>query len=242
MNNSFDIYTIIFLIVAVVIILRLRSVLGRKTGNERTPIDRPVRGNEPASSPRERDNVIPLPRAEVPGATASGLPAESVSPEDRIRGSQPAESPATDGLVEIAKSDPGFDPKQFLDGAKAAYEMIVVAFAEGNRPTLKRLLSRDVFEGFATAITEREERGEKVATSFVGISRTDIVDAEVKNKAARVTVKFVSQLITAIKNKAGEVIDGDPTQIRDVTDIWTFARDVGSKDPNWRLVATQAAN
>lgn len=242
MNNSFDIYTIIFLIVAVVIILRLRSVLGRKTGNERTPIDRSVRGNDAPSSPRERDNVIPMPRADAPGAAATGAAVDSVSLEDRIRSSQPAESPATEGLVEIAKSDPGFDPKQFLDGAKAAYEMIVVAFAEGNRPTLKRLLSRDVFDGFATAITEREERGEKVATSFVGISRTDIVDAEVKNRAARVTVKFVSQLITAIKNKAGEVIDGDPSQIRDVTDIWTFARDVGSKDPNWRLVATQAAN
>lgn len=239
MNNSFDIYTIIFLVVAVVIILRLRSVLGRKTGNEPRPMDRSMRTGEAASQPR--DNVVPMPRAEAPGA-AAGPPPPTLSIEDRIRSTQPAESPATDGLVDIAKSDPGFDPKQFLDGAKAAYEMIVVAFAEGNRPTLKRLLSRDVFDGFATAITEREERGEKVATSFVGLSRTDIMDAEVKNRAARVTVKFVSQLITAIRNKAGEVIDGDPAQIRDVTDIWTFAREVGSKDPNWRLVATQAAN
>ena len=130
----------------------------------------------------------------------------------------------------------------FLKGARAAYEIIVTAFAEGNRKTLKDLLSREVYDGFAGAISERESRGEQIDQSFVGIKSADIVEAELKNGMAQVTVKFVSELISATRDKAGEVIAGDPKRIKEVTDIWTFAREVASRDPNWKLIATQAAN
>ena len=145
-------------------------------------------------------------------------------------------------LQALARADRSFDPKHFMQGAKAAYEMIVTAFAEGDRKALKQLLSREVFDSFSAAIGERERNGETVEFKFVGISNAEIIDAELAGKMANITVKFVSDLITATRNRAGEVVDGDPTQIRDVTDIWTFSRDVTSRDPNWRLVATSSAS
>ncbi len=120
--------------------------------------------------------------------------------------------------------------------------MIVMAFAGGNRRTLRQLLEKEVYDGFVGAIDDREKRGEKVDSSFVGIDRADIIEAELKRKMAQVTVKFVSQLITSTRDKDGKVIEGDPKKVREVTDIWTFARDTSSRDPNWKLVATEAAN
>ena len=129
-----------------------------------------------------------------------------------------------------------------MQGAKAAYEIIVTAFAEGNRRTLKDLLGPEVYDGFNSAITDRESRGEQIDQSFVGIKSADLVEAELKGGMAHLTVKFVSELISATRDKAGEVISGDPKRIREVTDIWTFAREAISRNPNWKLVATQAAN
>jgi predicted lipid-binding transport protein (Tim44 family) len=135
-----------------------------------------------------------------------------------------------------------FDPAQFLSGAKTAYEMIVVAFAEGNKRALRQLLGKDVFDGFVGAIEERAERGEKIDSSFIGIDKANMIEAELKRKSAQITVKFISQLITSTIDKEGKVIDGDPKKVREVTDIWTFARDLSTRDPNWKLVATEAAN
>ena len=116
--------------------------------------------------------------------------------------------------------------------------MIVTAFAEGNRKVLKGLLSREVFDGFQAAISDREARGEQIDQSFVGINKADIVEAEVRNGVAQVTVKFVSELISATRDRAGTVINGDPKRIKEVVDVWTFARETASRDPNWKLVAT----
>ncbi|MEZ5773447.1 MAG: Tim44/TimA family putative adaptor protein [Hyphomicrobiaceae bacterium] len=243
MSGIFDFYTVLLLVIAVAIILKLRSVLGRRTGHERTPAERmQAREQERAQrGARPTDNVVPMPRSsgEMGGATRTEVVADA---EARIRDFMPETNPATFGLIEIARGDPSFDPKHFIQGARSAYEMIVTSFAEGNKRLLKQFLSKEVFDGFADAIAKRESRGEAVDTSFVGIDKADIIDAELKNRTARVTVKFVSQLITAIRNRNGEIIEGDPKQIREVTDIWTFAREVSSKDPNWKLVATQAAN
>jgi predicted lipid-binding transport protein (Tim44 family) len=237
MSGTFDIYTLLLLVVAVVILLRLRGMLGRKTGNERR-YD-PYAQREQGGTVSTPGKVVPMPTrdtARPPQASSSK------EVEERIRDFMPDSNPAHAGLLEIARQDSGFDPQHFVQGAKAAYEMIVTAFAEGNKKLLKQFLSREVYDGFAEVISERETRGEMVDTSFVGINKADIIDAETKSKTARVTVKFVSQLITAVKNRNGEIIDGDPKQIREVTDIWTFAREVTSRDPNWKLVATQAAN
>ncbi len=118
--------------------------------------------------------------------------------------------------------------------------MIVLAFANGDRRALKDLLSSEVYEGFDAAIKEREQRGEKVETRFASIDKADIVGAETRDRSAQITVRFVSQMISATRDKAGTVVDGNPEKLTDVTDIWTFARDISSRDPNWKLVGTES--
>ena len=235
MNGTFDIVTLLFLVIAVVIFLRLRSVLGRRTGNERPRYD-PYSPPNVAGKPA-RDNVVTLPRGEPPRAPDE---LDEATFAKRLKDVAAEGSDVAKKLQVIAQADRTFDPKHFMTGARAAYEMIVTAFAEGDSKALKQLLSRDVFESFSTAIAERERNGETVDFKFVGISSAEVIDAEVVAKMANITVKFVSDLITATRNRDGAVIDGDPSQIRDVTDVWTFARDTSSRDPNWRLVATSS--
>ena len=247
MSGFVDIYTLIFLVLAVVIFWKLRGVLGQRTGSERPPFDPFTRKSKDADGkPADGkavetalgEKVVPLPRrnGEAPQA-ANQVPADIV--ENRIAAYAPAGSPLATSLAAIMAVDPSFDPKQFLDGARTAYEMIVTAFAEGDRKALKPLLGREVYDGFAGAIGEREQRGETVEFNFVGIDKAEIVDAAQKGRSAQVTARFVSKLVSATRNKAGEVVDGDPVIVADVTDIWTFARDTGSRDPNWLLVATE---
>ena len=236
-HTVFDIFNLFFLVLAIVILLKLRNVLGRRTGHERPPFDRYSQSDAPAE-----DNVVTLPGAQQPGptATASDTPPVS-SPADWSDFAAP-DSDLAKGLSAIRNADPSFEPRGFLDGAKLAYEMIVSSFAAGDRKTLRDLLSRTVFDGFSSAIEEREERGETMESTFVGIDSADLVDATLKGREAQVTVKFRSQLISATMDSDGEVVDGDPKQVREVVDIWTFERDTASRDPNWRLVATEAAH
>jgi predicted lipid-binding transport protein (Tim44 family) len=241
MQDSFDVTTIIFLALAVFVIWRLRSVLGQKTGRERPPVD-PFARREPPPPARqdagaaEAGNVVRLPGAAASRGNGAGV---ELAP-DRWKGFAEPGSAIAQGLDEIAKAEPGFDVRAFLEGAKMAYEMIVTAFAHGDRKSLKNLLSRDVYDGFDRAIGDREKRGEKAETTFVSIDKSEIVGVEVRNEVAHVMVRFVSQLITATRNAQGEVVDGSPEAVVEVTDVWTFARPIGSRDPNWQLVATEA--
>ena len=142
----------------------------------------------------------------------------------------------------MSDADPSFDPQEFVNGAKMAYEMIVMAFADGDRKTLKGLLSREVYEGFDAAISERESKGEVVKSTFVGIEKADMVHAEIKDTEANITLRIISQLISATYDKAGTIVDGDAESVSEVTDLWTFARDTRSRDPNWKLIATESEN
>ncbi len=236
MNGSFDILTLIFLVIAVVIFLRLRSVLGRRTGNERPHYDRYTPAD--AQHGEVRDNIVTL-RGE-PHREPEELDDETFA--KRLKDIAPAGSVIASKLQAIARTDRSFDPQHFMNGAKGAYEMIVTAFAAGDRKGLKQLLSREVYDSFASAISEREKNAESIEFKFVGISAAEILEAELSDKVAQITIKFVSELITATRSRAGEVVDGDPTQIREVTDVWTFARDLSSRDPNWKLVATGSMN
>ncbi|MGA9603359.1 MAG: Tim44/TimA family putative adaptor protein [Methyloceanibacter sp.] len=244
MGEAFDIYTLLFLVLAVVIFIRLRNVLGRRTGNERPPYD-PYSAQETKrpSPPETNEPVVALPRGRGGRAPVSETSVPSLEDiEAKLGRHAPKDSPLGQSLTALIRADPSFDPGQFLDGAKVAYEAIVMAFAEGDDATLKELLGNDVYEGFARAIRERESRGEKVESSLVGIDKADIIEAEVKNRTAYITVKFVSELISVTRDTEGEVVEGDPKKVREVTDIWTFCRDISSKNPNWKLVATEAAN
>jgi predicted lipid-binding transport protein (Tim44 family) len=247
MDGKLDLVTLLFLVVAVVAILKLRSVLGRRTGDEEARYQRQARAaqeaQERSAAAAAKDKVVVLPRREREVATAGADDKAAIADgESRVKTFAAGNTALERPLLEIYRADLSFDPEHFMRGAKQAYEMIVTAFAEGNRKILKDLLSREVYEGFAGAITERESRGEQMDQSFVGINRADVVEAELKNGLAQLTVKFLSQLISATRDRAGRVISGDPQRIKDVTDIWTFAREIGSRDPNWRLIATQDAN
>ena len=147
-------------------------------------------------------------------------------PGERWKGVAQAGTPIAAGLDAIAGVDADFDAQHFLTGARAAYEMIVNAYAEGDRRTLKNLLSREVYEGFDTAIGEREKRGETVESRFVSIDNADITGAELRGRSAQVTVRFFSQLVSATRDKNGNVVDGNAEKVSEVTDVWTFARDV----------------
>jgi predicted lipid-binding transport protein (Tim44 family) len=238
MRDVFDIYTIIFLALAVFIFLRLRSVLGQRTGRERPPYD-PYSAREPARPAAEK--VVTLPNRAAEATTVK--PAEEpVAPGERWKGVAEPGSPLAAGLDAIAAADAEFDPKHFITGARTAYEMIVNAYAEGDRRTLKNLLAREVYDGFDAAITEREKRGETVENKFVSIDEAEITQAELRGRTAQLTVRFHSKLVTATRDKNGNVVDGSADKVTDVTDVWTFARDTSSRDPNWKLVATEGGH
>jgi predicted lipid-binding transport protein (Tim44 family) len=249
MDGRIDLTTLLFLVLAVVIFLKLRSVLGRRTGHEQTRYERYKAQQQEAAQRNGKlatqDKVVTLPRRgreDADAKPAAEQQARADAEERRVKDYAAGNAGMTQGLIDLVRADSSFDLDDFLRGARAAYELIVTAFAEGNRKSLKDLLSREVYDGFAGAIGERENRGEQIDQSFVGIKSADIVEAEVKNGVAQLTVKFVSELISATRDRAGVVILGDPKRIKEVTDIWTFAREVASRNPNWRLVATQAAS
>jgi predicted lipid-binding transport protein (Tim44 family) len=229
--GSFDFVTFFFFIAAVIIFIQLRAVLGRRNGNERPRPDLPARREQMADA-GDDSKVVTLPRR-------GREPAES----DAFAAIDAYAKPDTElnrGLRALKTADPSFEPVEFVKGASIAYEMIVTAFAEGDRKTLKNLLSREVYEGFVAAIADRESRGEAIRSNFVGIERADIIQAEMKGSEANVTIRIVSKLISATIDNAGKVIEGDLEEVSEVNDVWTFARDTRSRDPNWRLIATEA--
>jgi predicted lipid-binding transport protein (Tim44 family) len=232
----FDIYTIIFLALAVFIFLRLRSVLGQRTGRERPPYD-PYSARDAVRSPAA-DNVVnmpPRPAEARPSRPVEAAPASA----DRWKDVAESGSSVAAGLDAIAAADAAFDVKHFITGARAAYEMIVTAFAEGDRRQLRNLLSREVYDGFDAAISEREGRGETAETRFVSIDGSTVTGAELRSRMAQITIRFVSKLVSATRDRSGSVIEGNADKVTDVTDVWTFARDVSSRDPNWKVVATE---
>jgi predicted lipid-binding transport protein (Tim44 family) len=234
MSQPFDPLNLLILGIAVVLLFKLRNVLGTRTGNERR-YD-PVQRQEQQTDVRRDDNVIHIPGREPVRSDADSA-AEPAPPV--WQGYAEAGSPLAGGIEKIAAADPGFSPRSFLEGARIAYEMIVQAFAEGDKKALKPLLAREVFDGFSAAIDTRQRNGETLESKFVGIDNSKIVAAELVAKRANVTVRFISDLIAATRNRAGEVIDGDALKVRQITDVWTFERDVASRDPNWRLVSTE---
>ncbi|WP_182087201.1 Tim44/TimA family putative adaptor protein [Aureimonas sp. ME7] len=226
--------TIFFIVVAAIVLYQLRSVLGRRTGNERPPFDpysRPSDGAAPSQG-----NVVTLPSRRV---NADDAPA-AASPYEAIDKVALPGTPANEGLRRIKDADPAFDVAEFVDGAKIAYEMVVTAFADGDRKLLKNLLSPEVYGGFDASITDREAKGERLQSSFIGINEATVTGAEMKDREALVTVRLVSQLISATLKSDGTVVDGDPETVVEVIDLWTFARDTRSRDPNWKLVETES--
>jgi|SRR5215469_8339638 len=205
--------------VAGIILFRLYSVLGRRTGNEREPQERLRRFGAGDSG----DNVVAVPD------------------RNRLRGDTGATrvlDDAEQALMDIKLADRSFETEHFLAGAKKAHELIVTAYWKGDREALRPLLNQEVFEAFDHAMREREARQESVRFTLVGYKDVKISHASLKGRVAEITLSFAVQFISATSNAAGAIIDGDPANVRDVTDVWTFSRDVRGGDPNWTLVAT----
>ncbi len=206
---------IFFAMIAAFLVYRLRSVLGRRTGEEE---QRP----NPFLSPSRSDNA-PL--------TPQVVPMETFSPDEPM-------SLAT-ALAQIHAADPTFDEKAFIQGARGAFQMIVEAFAKGDAATLRPLLSDDVYDSFVKAIRARESVGETLETSIDRMRETDVTEARLDGGNALLTVTFVSNQINVVRDAKGEIIDGDPKKPVEVVDVWTFSRNTRSQSPNWTLVDTR---
>jgi len=217
-QQYFDI--ILFAMVAGFLVLRLRSVLGRRTGNERRR-ELFVRRARPTP---EKGPTLIEPSAAAAATTTTASPADAVA----------------EGLNQIHRADPSFDASQFLEGARVAFEMIVTAFANADKAGLRPLLSDEVFQQFGTAIDERAAAKETLETRILRLDSADIVEAELLGRDARVTVKMTSQQINVTRAMDGSIVDGDPEHPTEKTDYWTLARDTRSADPNWVLVATSS--
>jgi predicted lipid-binding transport protein (Tim44 family) len=216
-QQYFDI--ILFAMVAGFLVLRLRSVLGRRTGNERR---RELFVRRPRAAPEKGPTLI-----EPSSDAAAATPA-------------PSADAVAEGLNQIRRADPSFDPSQFLEGARIAFEMIVTAFANADKAGLRPLLSDDVFQQFVTAIDERAAAKETLETRILRLDSADIVEAELLGRNAQVTAKMTSQQINVTRAMDGSIVDGDPEHPTEKTDYWTLARDTRSADPNWVLVATSS--
>lgn len=228
-----------FAVVAAFLGWRLYSVLGRRTGHEKRFDPFGSKEPEAPATVSERDgNVRRLPE-----------PASRPERADRERRKLEAAIAAIAGdvrrgLDEIRAADPKFDPVDFIAGARVAFDMILAAFAQGDTKALRPLLADQVYGNFAGAIEERNRNKQRLDTTLVGILSADIVGAELAKGSdeARVTVKFVTQQINVTKDAEGRIVDGDPSEVASITDIWTFARSIKSRDPNWVLVATESPN
>lgn len=233
MDEFFDLPTIIVIGVAIVILFRLRSVLGTRTGNEKTPLQR-----KPEATPAKADDsVVQMRPRPVDPVADDGRRARKI--ESEIEQLSNGSIDIAAGLKAVAEADPTFTPKSFLEGAKSAYEMIVTAFAAGDRVTLKNLLEKDVYDGFEGAIKARETAGQKVDFTFVGLPKIEITEAEADKRNVQVTIQFHAEVVSATRDKDGTLVDGNADQVQTIADEWTFARNPKSRDPNWKLVATQ---
>jgi predicted lipid-binding transport protein (Tim44 family) len=210
-------------------VYRLRKVLGRRTGHERPPPDQLSRRQR---SEQGSENIIELPDR----ARAASDAALEVDTDDE------ADDPLATGLAGIEAADSSFNPEDFSSGARNAFEMVIQAFADGDQKTLRGMLNDEVFDNFGSEIERREGLDNVLETTLIGIKSSEILEARMEARIAFITVKFVSEQVNVTRDRGGEVIEGDPNHVANVTDIWTFARNTRARDPNWTLVETRSQN
>ena len=259
MSDGFQFYDIIFFaLIAIFIILRLRGVLGRRTGQQRQRhADRFARSEEAPeeNQAQPQGEIVHLPDRTRPAREApQDVPADDMATEpaqprparaerrEAASDQDEAVSGLRAGLEQIRRADHEFSPRRFVQGAQAAFEMVVDAFAKGDTATLRPLLGDDVYDEFAAAIRDRMAEGHVQETTIVALDAAEIISAEMRSSTARVTVKFVSQQINVVRDKEGEEVGGNSSLIERVTDIWIFARNTRSSDPNWALIETSIPN
>lgn len=215
---NYDIIQLLVLAgVAVFLILRLKNVLGTREGFEKPP-------------------------QEMPGPNRSRAKLEVIEggPDPDITDHVKEDSKPALALAGMKTAEPGFNVSEFLNGARGAYEMILMAFENGDLEKIQPFLSQDVFETFTDVVGDREDKGLTIDANFVGVRELSLVNAKFDKKSGEgeVSVRFVGELTSVVRDKAGEIIEGNPKEIKRQKDVWTFARKMGANDPNWLLVAT----
>lgn len=230
MDDGFQFIDIIlFAMIAVFLVLRLRSVLGRRDGHENKFRDR----FKDHIGEQANENVVELSSHDEPSPDEDVVTESAEDMDDD-------DNPLSAGLTQIQHGDPDFQPEEFLSGARIAFELIIEVYAAGDTGALKPLLNPDVFANFSQAVRDREQAGETLEDKLVGIKTAEIVEAYMENRIANITVKFVSDQINVTRDENGDVVDGNPNAVIKVVDFWTFAHDTKSSDPNWLLVATSS--
>ena len=204
--------------IAIFLILRLRSVLGTREGFEKPQVQPPTQARRAAP---EFDVI-------------------EGGPDPDVTDYVDADSDAATALTAMKSADRSFNVREFLRGARGAYEMILTGFEKGDLAEIKPFLSDDVYEAFAGVVDERDKNGLSVDFTFVGISETTLVDATFDDvtKDAEISVRFIAESTSAVYDKGGDLIEGSPTDVKKQRDVWTFGRTMGTGDPNWFLVAT----
>ncbi|TAD90468.1 MAG: Tim44 domain-containing protein [Alphaproteobacteria bacterium] len=225
MGDSFPVIDILlFAMVAVFLFLRLRSVLGRRTGHEQqrpNPFSVQDAATRAADRPAADSTVVPFPGR----VTVEHDPSVPV--------------PLAIGMKQVREADPSFSEADFLDGARQVFPMIAAAFAKGDLATLRTFLADAVYGGFARAVEERQRQGHTLETEIVELPGVDLYEARMDGRLAAITVRYASRQISVTRDAEGRVIDGNPNVPDDLVDLWTFVRDVRSSDPNWQLAATR---
>lgn len=216
--NSSLIQLLVLAGIAVFLILKLKSVLGTREGFEKPVL--------PADDERPR--------------IRKGFEVIEGGPDRDIIDHVPADSAAAKALSAMKGVDPSFNVSEFLGGARGAYEMIFMAFEKGEVERIKPFLSPDVFDSFSEAVAAREVQGLTVEATFIGISELVLQAAEYDKdtREGEITVRFAAELHSVVRNKLGEIVEGNPSEVKRQRDTWSFARTMGSADPNWLLVAT----
>jgi len=204
--------------IAIFLILRLRSVLGTRDGFEKPEAPAPAKRDD-----RKRDFEV------IEGG-----------PDHDITDHVPENSPAAEALAKMKRIEPSFNVSEFLSGARGAYEMILMGFDNGEIEDLKPFLSEEIYETFSDVIEQRAQQGLTVEAEFVGVRELSLVDASFDDtrQLAEITVKYVGELTSVVKNAEGEIVEGNPRTVKRQKDVWTYARNMGTDDPNWQLVAT----
>ena len=205
--------------IAVFLILRLRNVLGTREGFEKPPISKA----EPLNRPANHDFEV------IEGG-----------PDRDIIDHVPEGSDAADALVKMKATDPSFEVAGFLQGARGAYEMILMGFEAGDMDSIQPYISEEIFDSFNEVVKMREEQGLTIEAKFIGIRELSLVEAEFDEASsdAELSVRFVGEMTSVVKDSSGDIVEGDEKAIKRQRDVWTFSRVMNSGDPNWQLVAT----
>ncbi|AXI56602.1 preprotein translocase subunit Tim44 [Sulfitobacter sp. JL08] len=218
--NSPMIQLLVLAAIAVFLILRLKNVLGTREGFEEPPV--PKGGTETGA---RRDFEV------IEGG-----------PDRDIIDHVPEDSDAAAALAEMKRIEPSFGVSDFLQGARSAYEMILMGYERGDLSAIQPFLAEDVFEIFVDGVSAREDQGLTIEAEFVGVRELTLTDATLdpETNMAELTIRFVGELTSVVRDKGGDIVEGSPTKVKRQKDNWTFARVMGTDDPNWRLVDTDA--